>query len=106
MPDNIILVILAGMVVLLMQGGFALVTSGLCRAKNAGQVVTMNFMIFPLSILGFWVCGFTLMFGGALKDPATFGSPWSSLHGMPSHPMGLMLFFYQAAVVAVAAAIP
>jgi ammonium transporter, Amt family len=95
---------------MLMQGGFALVTSGLCRAKNAGQVVTMNFMIYPISIIGFWICGFAIMFGGALHDPATFASPWVLVHSKPGSfsydPMVLRLFFYQAAVVAVAAAIP
>ncbi len=110
MSENITWVLLAGVLVMLMQGGFALVTSGLCRAKNAGQVVTMNFMIYPLSILGFWLCGFALMFGGALYDPATFASPWVLVHSKPipfgSDPMILRLFFYQAAVVAVAAAIP
>jgi Amt family ammonium transporter len=110
MSENITWVLLAGTLVLLMQGGFALVTSGLCRARHAGQVVTMNLMIFPLSVLGFWVCGFALMFGGALHDPATFASPWVLVHGKPgpfgSDPMVLQLFFYQAALVAAAAAIP
>jgi Amt family ammonium transporter len=103
--------LLAGVLVVLMQGGFALVTSGLCRAKNAGQVVTMNFMVYPLSVLGFCVCGFHLMFGGALHNPALLlVPPWASV---PAKPVpfafdaeALRLFFFQAAVVAVAAAIP
>ena len=69
MTENMTWVLLAGALVLLMQGGFALVTSGLCRAKNAGQVVTMNFMVYPVSVLGFWICGFALMFGGGSHDP-------------------------------------
>jgi Amt family ammonium transporter len=96
-PENITWVLLAGALVMLMQGGFALVTSGLCRAKNTGQIVTMNFMIFPLSILGFWACGFALIFGG--HHAFLFGSSGSD-------PMVLRLFFFQTAVVAVAAAIP
>jgi Amt family ammonium transporter len=103
-------VVLAGTFVLLMQGGFALVTTGLCRAKNAGQIVTMNFMIYPLAILGFWVCGFVLMFGGALHDPTLFSLPWIlapiKLSSFGSNAMILRLFFFEAAVVAVAAAIP
>jgi ammonium transporter, Amt family len=97
MPDIFTWVVLAGMLVLLMQGGFALVTSGLCRAKNTGQIVSMNFMIYPLSVIGFWVCGFAIMSGG--HRAFLFGSTGSD-------PEILRLFFYQAAVVAVAAAIP
>jgi Amt family ammonium transporter len=111
MPENIKWVVLAGVLVMLMQGGFALVTSGLCRARNAGQVVTMNLMIYPLSVLGFWICGFALMFGGALHDPAVVvAPPWGSVPGKPVplglDPEALKLFFFQAAVVAVAVAIP
>ena len=103
--------ILAGMLVMLMQGGFALVTTGLCRAKSAGQVVTMNFMIYPLSVLGFWVCGFALMFWSVgPHEPAPGGAQWVLGHGKSIpfgfDPMTLGLFFYQAAVVSVAAAIP
>ena len=47
-----------------MQAGFALVETGLCRAKNAAHTMTMNMMIYPLGMLGFWVCGFAFMFGG------------------------------------------
>ena len=111
MPDNYTWVVLAGMLAVLMQGGFALVTSGLCRAKSAGQIVSMNFMVYPLSVIGFWVCGFGLMFGGALYNPALAGiSQWVSVQGKPipfgSDQVALRLFFFQAVVVAVAAAIP
>jgi hypothetical protein len=121
-------VLAAGVLVLLMQGGFALVTSGLCRAKSAGQVVTMNFMIYPLGILGFWACGFALMFGGGSHEPVLGAAQWVLGHGSPAlnkewgpgmfghrgfflsslgtDPMIFRLFFYQAAVVTVAAAIP
>jgi Amt family ammonium transporter len=127
MIDSLTWVLLAGMLVLLMQGGFALVNSGLCRAKNAGQVVAMNFMIAPLSILGFWVCGFALMFGSGHEsalsaaqwtlgagplDPAkswgpeTFGHRGFFLGSFGLDPMVLRLFFFESAVIAVAAAIP
>jgi Amt family ammonium transporter len=128
MFESITWVLGAGILVMLMQGGFALVTSGLCRAKNAGQVVTMNFMIYPLTILGFWVCGFALMFGGLNHDPASGTVPWVLITGPHAldkeagaglfgyhgfflnafgfDPVIFRLFFYQAAVVAVAAAIP
>src|SRR5271170_7152049 len=84
MPENTTWMLLAGILVTLMQGGFALVTSGLCRAKNAGQIVTMNFMIYPLSVLGFWVCGFALMFGGGSHETASGAGQWVLGHGPPA----------------------
>ena len=45
------------------QAGFALVETGLCRAKNAGHTMSMNFMIYPMGMLGFYLCGFAFMFG-------------------------------------------
>jgi ammonium transporter, Amt family len=118
----------AGMLVLFMQAGLALVTSGLCRAKNAGQIVAMSFMVYPLTVLGFWFIGFALMFGGLLHDPANGSVQWLPNHGLPLlskewgpgifgydgfflHRLGanalvLRLFFFQAGVVAVAVAIP
>ncbi len=60
--------LVTGFLVMFMQAGFALVETGLCRAKNAGHTMSMNFMIYPLGMLGFYVCGFALMFGG-MADP-------------------------------------
>jgi Amt family ammonium transporter len=59
-----------GFLVMFMQAGFALVETGLCRAKNSGHTMAMNFMIYPLGMLGFYVCGFAFMFGG-MADPLT-----------------------------------
>src|SRR5882757_920371 len=64
-PDvfvNVVWTCLAAFLVMFMQAGFALVETGFCRAKNAVQVVMMNFVIYPLSIIGFWLVGFRLMF--------------------------------------------
>jgi Amt family ammonium transporter len=57
-----------GFLVMFMQAGFALVETGLCRAKNAGHTMAMNFMIYPMGMLGFYLCGFAFMFGG-MADP-------------------------------------
>jgi Amt family ammonium transporter len=57
-----------------MQAGFAMVETGLCRAKNVSHTMAMNFMIYPLGMLGFYVCGFAFMFGGS-GSAATMGGP-------------------------------
>jgi len=46
-----------------MQTGFAMVETGMCRAKNAGHTFAMNFMIYPLGCLGFWAYGFAFGWG-------------------------------------------
>jgi ammonium transporter, Amt family len=61
---NMVWVLLTGFLVMFMQAGFAMVESGLTRAKNASHTMAMNFMIYPLGMLGFFICGFAFMFGG------------------------------------------
>ncbi|MGH7996578.1 MAG: ammonium transporter [Opitutaceae bacterium] len=56
--------LVTGFLVMFMQAGFALVETGLCRAKNAGHTMAMNFMVYPMGMLGFYLCGFAFMFGG------------------------------------------
>ena len=48
-----------------MQAGFALAETGFTRARNAAHTMMMNFMVYALGILGFWVCGFALQMGGS-----------------------------------------
>ena len=64
---NIVWTLITGFLVMFMQAGFALVETGLCRAKNASHTMAMNFMIYPLGMLGFYVCGFAFMFGGCRR---------------------------------------
>lgn len=61
---NFMWTLITGFLVMFMQAGFALVETGLCRAKNAGHTMAMNFMIYPMGMLGFYLCGFAFMFGG------------------------------------------
>lgn len=56
-------VMIAGFLVFFMNAGFALVESGLCRAKNAVNILAKNFIVFAASSLAFWAVGFSLMFG-------------------------------------------
>ena len=56
-------VMITAMLVFFMNPGFAMVESGLCRAKNAVNILSKNFIVFAVSSLAFWVVGFGLMFG-------------------------------------------
>jgi len=70
---NIVWTLVTGFLVMFMQAGFALVEAGLCRAKNCAHVFSMNFMIYALGMLGFWICGFAFMFGGYWNGPVNIG---------------------------------
>jgi Amt family ammonium transporter len=61
---NFVWTLVACFLVMFMQAGFALAETGFTRAKNAAHTMAMNFMCYPLGMLGFWICGFALMMGG------------------------------------------
>ena len=61
---NVMWTLITGFLVMFMQAGFAMVETGLTRAKNVAHTMAMNFMIYPLGMLGFYLCGFAFMFGG------------------------------------------
>ena len=56
-------VLVAAFLVFFMNAGFALVESGLCRAKNCVNILSKNFIVFALSTISFYVVGWGLMFG-------------------------------------------
>jgi Amt family ammonium transporter len=56
-------VLVTAMLVFWMNAGFALVESGLCRAKNATNILAKNFIVFAASTVSFYVLGWGLMFG-------------------------------------------
>ncbi len=82
-----------GFLVMFMQAGFALVETGLCRAKNSGHTMAMNFMIYPLGMLGFYLCGFAFMFGGMADPMSPSGGGISTMGGYAglNHELGFML---------------
>jgi Amt family ammonium transporter len=82
---NMMWTLLTGFLVMFMQAGFALVETGLTRAKNVAHTMSMNFMVYGLGMLGFWICGFAFMFGGynsaALGNAGFLGSDANLLSG-------------------------
>jgi Amt family ammonium transporter len=45
---NFMWTLIAGFLVMFMQAGFAVVETGLCRAKNANHTMMMNFMVYAV----------------------------------------------------------
>jgi hypothetical protein len=57
--------LLCGFLIMFMQAGFAVVEAGLCRAKNANHTMMMNFMVYGVGMLAYFLIGFSLQMGGA-----------------------------------------
>lgn len=73
-------VLLAAILVFFMQAGFAMVETGLTRAKNVGNILMKNIMDLSIGTIGFFVIGFAIMFGGQYvmlnnADSLEFGVP-------------------------------
>ena len=96
---NIMWTLICGFLVMFMQAGFALVETGMTRAKNVAHTMSMNFMIYGVGMLGFWICGYAFQMGG-LGAMGTLGGTTVMSHeltinlfGKPFGLMGLKGFF-------------
>jgi Amt family ammonium transporter len=61
---NFVWLLVTGFLVMFMQAGFALVETGFTRAKNAMHTMSMNFMVYAIGVIGFFILGFGIAFGG------------------------------------------
>jgi Amt family ammonium transporter len=61
---NFMWTLITGFLVMFMQAGFAIVETGLCRAKNANHTMMMNFMVYGVGMFAYWLIGFTIQMGG------------------------------------------
>ncbi|HTM25903.1 MAG TPA: ammonium transporter [Vicinamibacterales bacterium] len=96
---NIVWTLLTGFLVMFMQAGFAMVETGFTRAKNVAHTMGMNFMVYAIGMLGYWVCGYALQMGGvgavaALGGTAPLNHEFAvTLLGKPFGLFGLKGFF-------------
>jgi ammonium transporter, Amt family len=79
---NFVWTLITGFLVMFMQAGFAIVETGLCRAKNANHTMMMNFMVYGAGMLAYWLIGFALQMGGVgavgnLGGTAPLSQEWS-----------------------------
>ena len=123
---NIVWTMVAGFLVMFMQAGFALVETGLTRAKNAAHTMSMNFLVYSIGIIGFYFIGFGLQMGGVGAvfggDPilskeftlTLFGKPFGlfGMTGFGLHPLSLFTagvastFLFQMVFMDTTATIP
>ncbi len=64
LPDVLWMLICAALV-MLMQGGFCCLETGMARSKNSINVAIKNIVDFCIAAAIFWVFGFGLMFGAS-----------------------------------------
>ena len=103
--DNMFIFI-AGILVIFMQAGFALVAAGLTSAKNVGNMMMKNMMDMAIGVLVFALVGYHIAYSG--KDIFGFEWLWGGYSDAPTTDYSLMLpvdFFFQAAFAAAAATI-
>src|SRR4051812_30456017 len=66
-------VIVAGVLVMFMQAGFAFLEIGFSRGKNAGTVIAKILVNFSIAALCFWAVGFAFAFGDGNEIIGTSG---------------------------------
>lgn len=57
--------LLGAALVYFMQAGFAMVETGMTRAKNAGNIVMKNMMDFACGTPAYWIIGYGIMYGAS-----------------------------------------
>lgn len=83
--SNYVWIMITGFMVFFFQCGFAMVETGFTRGKNAAHTMTMNFMVFLVGAIGYFLVGFALQFGGS-GGAAGLGSGGGALDAMLSIP--------------------
>jgi len=124
---NLAWTLVAAFLVVFLKAGFALVETGLIRAKNVAHTMAMNFGVYAIAMLGFWAVGFALMFGGhgrfatlggsdvldTMGTISIFGRAWDLvgwrgffLAGVSGEAAVLAAFLFHAAMLDAAVTIP
>ena len=104
--------LVATILVIFMNAGFAMVEAGMCRQKNAVNILAKNLFVFALAVTSYWFIGFGIMyygkeiipgvlyFNGFFFDPTVTADMISEAALVPS-----VDFLFQAAFAGTAATI-
>ncbi|MDR3675483.1 MAG: ammonium transporter, partial [Acidobacteriota bacterium] len=125
---NFVWTLITGYLVMFMQLGFALLETGLARAKNANHTMMMNMGVYGIGMLANWLIGFAIQMGGvgavanlggtaplsAEFTATVFGKPFGLFgqHGLflmhkGTYDVGVMvLFLFQMVFMDTGATIP
>src|SRR3954462_14561645 len=110
---NSVWVIVAGVLVMFMQAGFAFLEIGFVRGKNAGSIIAKILTNFSIAGLCYWAVGFALAFGVGGSFAGTHGWFVNGFHASSDFPLAFptgdvtveTLWFFQFVVCAVSLAI-
>ncbi len=108
---NNLWLLVATILVIFMNAGFAMVEAGMCRQKNAVNILSKNLFVFALAVTAYWFVGYSLMygdsviggwlyFGGLFFDPTVTAETISEAGLVPT-----VDFLFQAAFAGTAATI-
>src|SRR6266851_2405848 len=94
---NTVWVVVAAILVMFMQAGFAFLEAGLTRMKNAAHIAGKNVLIFAVCSIVYWAVGFGIAFGNGNAIVGTSGffpssdqllaigqAPYSFFTGIPA----------------------
>jgi len=98
------LMLFAGILVMWMAAGFAMLEAGLTRTKNTATILTKNVALFAISCIMFYFVGYNLMYG----DGSAFIGGGFALSGFTNEGLGHSVmadFFFQVVFVATAASV-
>ena len=65
---NNLWLLIATILVIFMNAGFAMVEAGMCRSKNAVNILAKNLFVFALAVTAYWIVGYSIMYGGSLAE--------------------------------------
>jgi Amt family ammonium transporter len=111
LANNMFLLICAALVIF-MNAGFAMLEAGMCRQKNAVNILAKNLIVFALAVTAYWFIGYKMMynaswvipgwlkFGGLFFDPTVTPEMVTEGKLVPS-----VDFLFQAAFAGTAATI-
>jgi ammonium transporter, Amt family len=111
LANNMFLFVCA-VLVIFMNAGFAMVEAGMCRQKNAVNILAKNLIVFALAVTAYWFIGYKIMynadwvipgvlkFGGVFFDPTVTPEMVTDGKLVPS-----IDFLFQAAFAGTAATI-
>lgn len=103
-------VFIAGVMVFMMQAGFAMLEAGLTRSKNVGNIMAKNLGDAAIGIMAFFLVGYGLAYGGDAGSNDLFGWGSFALSGVDLFDIsqglsGATDFFFQAVFAATAVTI-
>ena len=95
---NTVWVVIAAILVMFMQAGFAFLEAGLTRMKNAAHIAGKNVLIFGICSLVYWLVGFGIAFGdgNSIIETSGFFSTSQAVAIPPSAPAAAATFVVSA----------